>query len=104
MKELECSLSLVETSFKVALEVLYTRAQYFHDIMDHGVEEARQMAFLVEQGHDAVHSTSYQTARVDLTGKLETEAANQLAKMRLRKASKKKKKKCSASGVCTDSD
>ena len=68
------------------------RAQYFRDITEHGVEEARQMAYLVEQGHDAVHSESYRTAREALTGKLEVEAAKQLAKARLEKAKKTKKK------------
>lgn len=85
-------LALAEESFKAALEVLSMRAQYFHDITEHGIEEARQMAFLVEQGHDAVHSSSYRSAREALTTKLEVEAAKQLAKARLEKAGKRKKK------------
>lgn len=60
------------------------------------------MSFLVEQGHDAVHSSSYRTARENLTGKLETEAAKQLAKLRLEKA-KRKKGSGGASGAA-DSD
>lgn len=43
------------------------RAQYFRDITKHGIEEALQMAFLVEQGNDAVHSESYRTVREALT-------------------------------------
>ena len=39
--------------------------------MDHGVEEARQMKFLVEQGQDAVHSSSYRAANETLTEKFE---------------------------------
>lgn len=91
--DIACSLALAEQAFKAALEVLSMRAQYFHDNTDHGVEEARQMTFLVEQGHEAVNSLSYRMKREDFTGKLKTEAAKQLANARLKKASKKKKKK-----------
>lgn len=49
------------------------------------------MEYLVEQGHDVVHSESYQTTREALSGKLETEAANQLAKERLERANVRKK-------------
>lgn len=61
------------------------------------------MAFLVEQGSDAVHFNAYRRARDVLTGKLEVEAAKQLAKSRLDRATKKcgktykKKKKGGAS-------
>lgn len=79
-------LALAEKALKAALEILLMRAQYFRDITDHGIDEARQMAFLVEQGHDAVHSESYRTARESLSTKLEYEAAKQLAKNRLEKA------------------
>lgn len=75
------------------------RAQYFRDITENGIEEARHMAFLVEQGNDAVHSPTYRTAREALTGKLEVEAAKQLAKARLERATSKKKKKGGASGA-----
>lgn len=34
------------------------RAKYFPDITAHGVEEARQMYYLQEQGPDAVNSKS----------------------------------------------
>lgn len=90
----DCARRLVmsEQFLQAGLEVLSMRAQYFRDITENGIEEARQMAFLVEQGNDAVHSETYKTAREALTGKLEVEAAKQLAKARLERASKKKKK------------
>lgn len=47
---------------------------------------ARQMAFLVEQGHDAFFSESYQSARMVLTCEIEVEAAKQLAKARMDRA------------------
>lgn len=84
-------LALAESSFKAALEVLSMRAQYFRDITENGIEQARQMAFLVEQGHDAVHSESYRSAREALTSKIEVEAAKQLAKARLGQSGGKKK-------------
>ena len=79
-------LALAEKSMRAALEVLSMRAQYFRDITEQGVEAARQMSFLVEQGHDAVFSQSYRSAREALTSKLENEAAKMLAKARLEKA------------------
>ena len=78
-------LALAEKSIRAALEVLCMRAQYFRDITDQGVEAARQMAFLVEQGHDAVFSDSYKSAREALTSKLEIQAAKMIAKARLEK-------------------
>ena len=60
-------LALAETSMRAGLEVLSMRAQYFRDITEQGVEAARQMSFLVEQGHDAVFSQSYRSAREALT-------------------------------------
>lgn len=98
-------LALAEQALKASLEVLLMRAQYFRDITDHGIDEARQMAFLVEQGHDAVHSSSYRTARAALTTKLEYEAAKQLAKARLEKANnptRKGKKAGGAKGSAAD--
>lgn len=85
-EEMGRQLKLAEMSMKAALEVLSMRAQYFRDITEQGVEIARQMAFLVEQGHDAVFSESYRSARDALTSKMEVEAAKQLAKARLEKA------------------
>lgn len=79
-------LALAERALKAALEVLSMRAQYFREITEQGVEAARQMSFLVEQGHDAVFSESYRSARQALTSKLEIEAAKMLAKARLAKA------------------
>ena len=63
-------LALAEKAMKAALEVLSMRAQYFREITEQGVEAARQMSFLVEQGHDAVFSESYRSAREELTNKL----------------------------------
>lgn len=83
--------ALSEKSFEAALEVLAMRAQNFRDIVDHGIEEERHTAFLVEQGHDAVYCYSYKTARIYVTGRLETEAAKQLAKLRIEKATNQKK-------------
>jgi hypothetical protein len=80
-------LALADRAFTAACEVLRMRAQYFHDIVGYGVEAARQMAFLVEQGHDAVHSTSHRTVRSALTQRLEAEAAKLLAKSYLERAS-----------------
>ncbi|PXF40470.1 hypothetical protein BWQ96_09819 [Gracilariopsis chorda] len=100
-------LALVETSLKASLEVLLMRAQYFRDITEKGMEEAKQMAFVVEQGHDAVHSESYRTAREALSTKLEFEAAKQLAKNRLEKANKtaqKYKNGGSAKGSAADTE
>ena len=57
------------------------RAQYFCDIVEHGITEARQMAFLVDQQHHAVHSETYRSVRTALSTKLEVEAAMQLAKL-----------------------
>ena len=64
-------LALAEGSFKAVSEVASMRAQYFRDITEQGVEMARQMPFMVEQGHDAVFSESYRSAREALTSKLE---------------------------------
>jgi hypothetical protein len=51
-----------------------------------GVEASRQMSFLVEQGHDAVHSTSHKSVRATLTQRLEKDAAKILAKTYLERA------------------
>lgn len=63
------------------------RVQYVSDINDHGMEMARQMSFLVEQGHDAMFSESYRSARTSFTRKMEVEEAKRLAKDRIEKAS-----------------
>lgn len=39
------------------------RAQFFRDVTENGMDEARQMKYIVEKGHDAVHSGSYHTTR-----------------------------------------
>lgn len=92
LQELGRRLVLSEMALKAALEVLSMRAQYFRDVTEHGVDEARQTAFLVEQGNDAVHSESYRSAREVLTARLETETAKQLAKSRLERGRGRSKK------------
>lgn len=72
------------------------RAQYFRDLVHQGVDIARQMSILVEQGQDAVFSESHRAAREALTSKMEVEAAKQLAKARLSRAGKKGKGGASA--------
>lgn len=100
-------LILAGKSLKAALQVLSMRAQYFRDITDHGIEGTRQMEFLVEQGHVAVHSESYRTAREALTSKLEIEAAKPLAKSPLERANnpaRKRKQRGSAKGGAAASE
>jgi hypothetical protein len=80
-------LALADKALEAAREVLRMRAQYFHDIVGYGVDAARQMSFLVERGHDAVHSASHKSVRATLTPRLETEAAKMLAKTYLERAS-----------------
>ena len=79
-------LKLAQKSLKASLEMLSMRAQYFRDITDQGVETARQMSFLVEQGYDAVFSESHRSAREALTTKIEIETAKQIAKARVERA------------------
>lgn len=67
VNDLARRLALAECVLKAALEVSSMKAQFFRDINENGVEEAKQMAYLVKQGHDAVHSESYWTAREALT-------------------------------------
>lgn len=83
VEEMGRRLKLMEMSLVAAVEVLSIRDQYFHDINDQGMEIARQMAFLVGQGHEAVFSESYRSVRDALTSKMETEAAKQMAKSRI---------------------
>lgn len=59
LTEISTPLVSAETSFKDALKVLSMRGQCYRDIVKHGVEDVRQMDFLVEQGRDAVHLVSY---------------------------------------------
>lgn len=63
-------------AMKAEMEVLHMRAQNFLGVTEHGVEAVRQMAFLVDQGHDALFSKLYRSVKEALTGKLETEASN----------------------------
>lgn len=78
--------SLAQNLFKAVPEVLSMRAQYFSDVTEQGMDMARQMSFLVEQGHEVVLSQSYRSSREALTSKLETESGKQLAKARLQRA------------------
>lgn len=86
LTEMARCLVLVETFCKAAFEVLSMLDQYFLDIVEHEVEEARQMAFFVEQCQDAVYSTSYHSAREAVTAKLEVENSKQLAKALLERS------------------
>lgn len=63
-------LALAETALKAVREVLFMRSQYFKDITEHGVEMARQMSFLVDQGSDAVLSEVHRSTREALTAKI----------------------------------
>jgi hypothetical protein len=86
-EEMARLLALANKAFGAAREVLAMRGQYFTDIVQYGVEAARQMAFLVEQSHDAVHSLSHRSVRESLNQRLESEAAKMLAKTHLERAS-----------------
>lgn len=77
-------LGLAEILLRATVEMLSMRVQYFRNAMEQGVEAGRQMAFLVEQGHDAVFVKSHRSARETLTTKREVEAARQMAKLRLK--------------------
>jgi hypothetical protein len=79
-------LALGERSFGGAREVLGMRGQCFTDIVQYGVEAAQQMAFLVGQSHNAVHSLSQRSVSESLTQRLESEAAKILAKKNLDRA------------------
>jgi hypothetical protein len=84
--QMDRMLALAEKAFGAAREALAMRGQYFSDIKQYGVEAARQMAFLVEQSHDAVHSLSHRSVRESLNQRLENEAAKLLAKAHLNRA------------------
>lgn len=78
------------------------QSNFFRVITENRIEEAREMALLVEQGNDPVHANTNRSVREVLTGKLEKKAATQLAKSHLEGATKKsgkntKKKRCGAS-------
>jgi hypothetical protein len=55
-------------------------------ITQYGVEAARQISFLVEKSHDAVHSLSHRSVRESLNQSLKSEAAKLLAKAHLNRA------------------
>ena len=71
IEDLTRKLAIDEDYFKGVLEVVSMRDQYIRDITEQGVEIARQMSSLVEQGNDAVFSKSYRSARDALTSKME---------------------------------
>lgn len=56
------------------------------DKKEQGMEVARQMTFLVKEGHDSALSKSHSFAREALSRKLKAKAAKQLAKLFLEKA------------------
>jgi hypothetical protein len=87
MEEMERLSTLADKAFGAAREVLAMRGQCFTDVVQYGVEAARQMAFLVEQSHDAVHSLPHRSVRESLNKRLESEAAKMLAKRHLERAS-----------------
>ena len=78
-------LRMAEAGMAAAMEVLSMRAQYFRDIVTFGIEQARQMANLVEGNQDTTFSSSYRTARDALATRIELEAAKELARARLGK-------------------
>jgi uncharacterized membrane protein YgcG len=84
--ELARMLALADKAFAAAREVLVMRGQYFVDIFQYGVEAARQMAFLVEQGHDVLHSSSHRSVHESLNQGLESEAEKMLAKTHIGRA------------------
>lgn len=49
LTEMARRLVLAGKSFKAALESLSIRGSYFCNVVEHGVEEARHMAFLFQQ-------------------------------------------------------
>jgi hypothetical protein len=71
-------LALGDKAFGAAREVLAMRRQYFTDVVQYGVEAARQMAFIGEQSHDAVAVTSVCAQSLNQT--MESEAAEMLEK------------------------
>ena len=86
-EDLTRKLALTEEAFKAVLEITSMRAPYFTEITEQVVEIARKMSFHVKQGHDAVFSESYRSARTALIAKMETVAAKMLAKSRVERAS-----------------
>lgn len=91
--ELFHHLALSETALKATCEMLTTWSQHFKDITKHGVEMARKMLFVVEQGIDAVLSDTHRSSTNILTAKIEIEAAKSLEIARLYTSGKKWKKK-----------
>lgn len=84
-------LALADRASKAALEVVSMSAKFFRDITENGVEKARQIAYLVEQGHDAVHSESYRTARKALTGRSRSRQQSSLLKPAFKKREARRK-------------
>lgn len=85
-KDMTRKLKMAEMGMRAEVEVLSISTQYFRDKLEQMLDVSRQMAFLVEKGHDVAFSGSYRSAREALTGKLEVAIAKQLAKTRLERA------------------
>jgi uncharacterized membrane protein YgcG len=79
-------LALAQKAFGTARELLAMRGQYFTNIVQYGVEAARQKPFLVEQGNDAVHSLSHHSVRESLNQRLKSEPAKLTVKAHLDRA------------------
>lgn len=72
-----------------AREVLSMRAKYFRDNIDFGVEQARQMANLVEGYHEINHYSSYHTVRTDMKKSIEHKADKEISRVRFGTGTKK---------------
>lgn len=91
-------LNLAGNSLKGAFKVVCIWAQYSKYAVDQGMELARQISFLAEQGQDPAFSQSYRSAWEALTSQLEVEAAKQLAKAHLKCARGKSQRGYHTSG------
>ena len=83
-------LALVEKAIIACREVLAMRADYFRDIVDHGIGIARHYANTAEQSVDVVFSETHRTLRDAVAARIELESAKILAKAHLGSSSKKK--------------
>lgn len=67
------------------------------------MEGAKQMAFLVKAGNDAVHPETHQAAREALSSRIKIEAAKQFAKNRAGRAKRGGRKGERSGGARSDS-
>lgn len=79
----------LQNSCAVAMEVLSMRPKYLHDIVDVGVDQAHQVANLVEGSYDVAHSSAYRTPRAALITTIELEVSKEISKARLGTVKKK---------------